>query len=819
MTPARVYAGATRLLVACTVAALALVPASAGNPRRMTSTSGPVTWPGGVAYFSTDQGPLGILDNATSTQIVLDSFANWDAVPSATVIAVHQGPILLNGAPVDVDGTNWMTVLFQQDGQSPVVYDHDGSIMDALGVGGFAGVSFIEFLDPSGEHYQEMAILLDGRDIDADGAFDPTGWRSLVAHEEGHHLGLAHSVVNGQAYFFGDPILGFPSPPVTSLETMYPFLHIFDDGQAFPHQDDVGILSTLYPEPGFAPSAGTIEGTILSADIQTPLMGANVTARNPANPFDDAVASISGAFRFFSDLPFGTSGSYSLVGLTGGTSYLVSISDIFAGGFSSPVTSPLPGPDEFHNGANESNDPDRDVPFDFVPVPAPPGTPTGGIDIIINGPSSARLLDDPDALAPPDDAAVSGFAVPPEADIQRVFARFVDSDGDGGQETLLVDIDVVGPLGVQGTEFTFEMDFGETQKIRRDLLSLKDQMVEPGTRGVATADLVLSVAFGHAGPVFSGLPGLAAASSVDTTAGTVHFVAPVAEMFAQATPQQLDAANNFDGTYTLLGFSTGRLHHRLDRVPDTNDNDDPSIVQETSRYTFFPFPVVPTHLGSVPDGTLIGLEESTARTIRIGNTGFTSFSGLALSEDGRLFGSRGFGGGGGIIAIDPATASSRFIGMSGFVSVPALDFGPAGTPYAGRLYGVGAFHRDDPNYALIAIDQTTGVGTPVGGRIGLPYVDAIVFTDDGRVFATAFVNNATWLAEIDPATGAGRLIGPTGSDAVSGLEMASDGFLIGSLGGVDAQAGGLIRIDPGTGAGSFIGFTGFRPVSGLTKLP
>ena len=103
-------------------------------------------------------------------------------------------------------------------------------------------------------------------------------------------------------------------------------------------------------------------------------------------------------------------------------------------------------------------------------------------------------------------------------------------------------------------------------------------------------------------------------------------------------------------------------------------------------------------------------------------------------------------------------------------------------------------------------------------------VDSIVFMDDGRLFGAAFdgtraVNDRAVLIEIDPITGVGTLVGPIGFDFIAGLEVASDGFLLRSLGGTDPLAGGLVRINPATGAGTFIGSTGFVPVSGLTKLP
>ena len=803
MNRRRSLTAGARIILGSWLLACGISLAHAGNPFNVNSVSGPVTWQDGIVPFNTDLGPLGILDNATATRMVRDGFATWQSLP-VSISVRDQGPILLNGAPVDVTFDNFQSILFQRDGQSPVIFDHDGRIMDALGVGGFAGFSFNEYFTPDGQHYLERAILLDGRDIDADGPFTPVGWQGLVTHEEGHHLGLAHSVVNAQAYFFGDPIIGLPPPPASSLETMYPFLLVNDPSQASPHKDDISMLSLLYPVVNIAPGAGAIDGTITSADLVHPLRGVNVTARNLADPYNDAVASISGAFQFFFNAPSPPSGEYRLGGLTPGAAYSVAISSIDHGAFSQPVISPLPGPDEFYNGANESNDSDRDVPTDLVPVVPPAGATVEGIDIIINAPSSARILSDPNSLTPPDDSQVSGFAVPPEIDIRRVDARFLDQDGNGSQETLVVRVDVVGPLGANNSEFRFQIDFGEPQKIGRQLLSLADQTVEPGTKGIPTADVSLRLSFDSQGPHFSGLPGLADRSGVDPTAGEIVFVASVDEILAQATQEQLDAANNFDGKFT-------------DRAPDTNDNSNPSIVQETSRFTFTPFGVHPTHLGSVPNGTLIAVDEISARAIRIGNIGVASFSDLALSSDGRLYGSLGFGGGGRIVRIDPTTAQRTDVGFSGFSAVPALDFAPPGTQFAGTLFGTGAA-GSDPNYFLIAINQSTGQGTPIG-RIGVPFVDSIVFTDDGRLFGAGFISGVGGvLIQIDPNTGAGRVIGPTGF-SVSGLEVTTDGALLGSLGGVDPQSGGLVRIDPATGAGTFIGLTGFSPVSGLTKLP
>ena len=165
---------------------------------------------------------------------------------------------------------------------------------------------------------------------------------------------------------------------------MYPFLFI-NGGQATPHADDIAIFSTLYPEPSFATTTGSITGNIVAPNNTTPLTGVNVIARNIANPYDDAVSAISSDFatNYASGSPF--VGVYTMRGLTPGASYAVYVDEILVGGFSTPPRNPLPGPEEFYNGPTESNDPVTDPPGNaFTPVVALAGITTPDIDIIFN---------------------------------------------------------------------------------------------------------------------------------------------------------------------------------------------------------------------------------------------------------------------------------------------------------------------------------------------------------------------------------------------------------------------------------------------------
>ena len=103
---------------------------------------------------------------------------------------------------------------------------------------------------------------------------------------------------------------------------MYPFLFI-NGGQATPHADDIAIFSTLYPEPTFAATTGTITGRILAPNNTTRLTGVNVIARNVLNPYDDAVSAISSDFTDDFSQSNTFTGRYTLRGLTPGASYAV----------------------------------------------------------------------------------------------------------------------------------------------------------------------------------------------------------------------------------------------------------------------------------------------------------------------------------------------------------------------------------------------------------------------------------------------------------------------------------------------------------------
>jgi hypothetical protein len=295
---------------------------------------------------------------------------------------------------VDVDRSNFAPLLenlFEgtntSDGLSPIVFDEDGSIFESLfGSAGVLGFASPDTFDENGVPIEAVAFLNGGSVLEG---FPLADFRGVEVHELGHYSGLGHTVVNGQNVVFGDqsgptPFNTYGDAPLDQVEAMYPFI-VVDGGQVTPHADDVAFLSFLYPAPGFFATSGTISGRILAADGATSLTGVNVIARNIQSPFSDAVSAISG--------DRGVSGEYSLHGLTPGASYTVHVDQILHGGFSTqPVV--VSSSEEFYNAANESNDPDSDDPGEAVVVAVVAGSPTVGIDVILNAfsPGQALLL-------------------------------------------------------------------------------------------------------------------------------------------------------------------------------------------------------------------------------------------------------------------------------------------------------------------------------------------------------------------------------------------------------------------------------------------
>jgi hypothetical protein len=360
--------------VAASIVAIACTSVFAGGPLYVfdPATKTPYSWPGGHAAFYTDLGTLGQLSNDQANAMVTFSVEQWNAVPTSSFTGTVAGSFASIGLP-DIDGSNIDQVLGAFNGGGiHVVYDSDGSVFTALfgSPYGVLGLTIIEYASDTTPDILEATVILNGVAVPEPPTTPEEAsamFAGISTHEFGHAINLAHSQTNGAEVLFYDsstgpagcatPYDGYPGPD--DIETMYPYTNMYYTGAAestVEILDDVAALSDIYPASGWPNAYPAISGTVyapLRANTpqRSPFTGTNVVARNPANPWRDAISALSGDL---SQGLAGPDGTYVFHGLTPGASYIVFNDVIVAGGFPTPSPTVQPGPEEYWNGSNES---------------------------------------------------------------------------------------------------------------------------------------------------------------------------------------------------------------------------------------------------------------------------------------------------------------------------------------------------------------------------------------------------------------------------------------------------------------------------------
>ena len=111
--------------------------------------------------------------------------------------------------------------------------------------------------------------------------------------------------------------------------------------------------------------------------------------------------------------------------------------------------------------------------------------------------------------------------------------------------------------------------------------------------------------------------------------------------------------------------------------------------------------------------------------------------------------------------LDPATGVLTRLGPTGFSTLFGVQLDPAFR----TLYAITGAQMPP---VLLALDPATGKGTAIA-RTDLPtQATSLAFLADGRLIVGGDDGN---LYELDPVTGASRLIGPTGVEQVSGMSL------------------------------------------------
>lgn len=299
------------------------------------TTGEPIKWDNTqtIKYYL-DPGPWGVrLTNDQAHTLIKEAMKIWEnASPNANAPKFEFAGYL----PEDVNGTNYEKYVSlgqcytddlescpseaQKQLQTVIIFDNDNSILDnelcritpcsaSAGAGVFGGSS----ADPG--------FIAQGIAVFGPGFIFPInrGGMSVLVHELGHLLGLAHSYLNQQG--FGQQY--YPTMMALPIE-----------GDVTITPDDIAGISVLYPSDTFPSETATIKGQILKSD-GSPMIHMNVIARKVDDPLCDVYSYLSGrrceaassTGCESSSTPSDRDSSYEIIGLTPGN-YTLEVEEV-----------------------------------------------------------------------------------------------------------------------------------------------------------------------------------------------------------------------------------------------------------------------------------------------------------------------------------------------------------------------------------------------------------------------------------------------------------------------------------------------------------
>ena len=394
---------ALRVVVTSLVVMAACRAAVAGGPHAVNGAGQPMAWnTAGAVTYNPENGPLGQLTNAQARALLTEAFAEWQAGPAT--ITFTEGSLLgldVNATGIPLTNSAHYQNFYRKngDGLSPVIFDNDGSIIDAIfGTGARFDILGVAGLDTPvgvGTTITGASIVINGAFFDGIGLpsspedVSLTALKAAMVHEIGHFINLDHTVLNHELAFDGNAGNDIYVP------TMFPVTVDDEDALASTNPDDQLAAENLYP-PG-APANGFAGSVTTSGAV--PFQGANVVFRKIDDPLMTSYSIISGG-RYFPCNPGSAcdpcstvcppdpavQGSFSADFFTPG-SYKVCVEQIDrrftaqSGTFVGPLATPslLPGPEECFDSSESGTA--ADDPDDFLAVAAGSGTP---INIALN---------------------------------------------------------------------------------------------------------------------------------------------------------------------------------------------------------------------------------------------------------------------------------------------------------------------------------------------------------------------------------------------------------------------------------------------------
>ena len=300
------------------------LPAFAGGPLSVAtgasvtdpSLAAPTRWgsaTGTVVTLNPDGGTCGPYSNAETLTMLDEALANWtdssDVDFTFNVLANTVG---------DINGDNYGNYLIDEpdsnndlainDGLTPIVFDDDGAVIDAI-FGAVQHLSIFGFASPA-LFASDYSQIFDGQavfncrcvvgNLPACSTFTISDnlLKLTMTHEMGHFMGLTHTQINLDirddditSNDYGIPVM---IPEIDANHTNNSSLEAI----ATPTADDIAAMATIYPSTTFESSHSKVTGTITNINGD-PMRCVDVQAI----PTDrtKAVSSITGAYAIATD--------------------------------------------------------------------------------------------------------------------------------------------------------------------------------------------------------------------------------------------------------------------------------------------------------------------------------------------------------------------------------------------------------------------------------------------------------------------------------------------------------------------------------------
>lgn len=291
--------------------------------------------------YTVDTGPLSenpsgqtVIDNSHGLALVESLFQNWQSVPTTAIQFSYAGPIggISGGDVKTIQDFNTVQGSCNAGTQSPVIFDANGSLLQALGLDPLViGFTSTCMLDPVAGHIQSALILLNGEF--QDGVSDPgtnnyeitaDQFDEAITHEMGHFSGLDHSQINVDLYQNGF-VNNCPVDELAGLPLMFPVEFCQSRksaGLPILAPDDMAWISKLYPNSTYSANYGVISGFVFFSDGITQAQGVNVIARRVDDPNTPENESQRIAFSVVSGFLFTGNPGQSITGdNTGGSGF------------------------------------------------------------------------------------------------------------------------------------------------------------------------------------------------------------------------------------------------------------------------------------------------------------------------------------------------------------------------------------------------------------------------------------------------------------------------------------------------------------------